>query len=167
MHAREDRLVPDEAPRPPFDRLLGFFSYPLPFFVTGVLAFHLVQVFLPTIRIGVDTVWQPELRLLFGLVAILPAIVDMTIFDRRCRKMRLGPRFPAGQVFAAAVIGAALAALIAWSLGAQLSLGLGIVAFFSTVIWIWVTGVVAAYFAGAIWHYRLYRRSESAVRHTF
>jgi hypothetical protein len=164
MYAPESgNLVSGQDARPAYDRLLGFFSYPLTFFVTGLLAVVVLQASLPTPRIGVDTLWQSELRLLIAMIAVIPAIVDMAVFNRRCCKLQLGPRFPAGQIFAAALVGAALAGLIAWSLGATLTLGLGLLAYVMTVVWIWVTGVVAAYFAGAVWHFRMERRRAFAA----
>ena len=150
--------------RPPFDKLLSIFSYPIAFFVPLLWGVVILQAIVPAPRIGVDTLWEPGLRLLVGFVATLPAIVDLMFFCRRCRKRGMGPRFPAAQNLAAAVTGAALATLVAWALGATLTLGLGALAFVVTTLWIVATGIVAAYFAGLVWHLRERRREEYAAR---
>ena len=144
----------------PRDRLLVIFSYPIAFFVPLLWGVVILQAFVPAPRIGIDTLWEGELRLLVGFVATLPAIIDLMFFCRRCRAQGIGPRFPLAQNFAAAIVGALLAVFVAWSLGATLTLALGALAFVVTVAWIVVTGIVAAYFSGVVWHLRMKEQSS-------
>lgn len=147
---------------PPHDRLLGFFGYPLTYFVPFLIGGVLLQCLLPPPRIGVEVLWEWQPRLIVGLAAILIPIIDMAFFTRRCVKLEMGPRFPPKQVLVAAITGAAVGGLVAWYLNLTLTWSVGIPVFLIIVTWIWSTGVVAAYFAGAVWYTRMRRRREYA-----
>lgn len=109
-----------------------------------------VQYFIPAPRIGVESLWDADLRTVIGIVAIAPSLVMGGVRTRYEFKHHLAPTIYAKEAAFSAVFGALLAGLVAWSLGAPLTPIFSTVAFLLTFLWITVTGIVAIFISGTI-----------------
>jgi hypothetical protein len=142
----------DSVPMTAKEKFLQVVSYPIVTYIPMVLAMIAVQAMLPAPRIGIDALWEWQLRVVVGLVAVIPSIIGIAIQTRNREKADLSPRMSMRVVTEFAVLGSALAVFAAWSLGATLTVALGSAAFVAAVVWMWVTGVVAGYIAGNARH---------------
>jgi hypothetical protein len=142
------------------ERFFRIMSYPVMWLIPLLVSVVLIQCTLPQIRIGVDQLWDPWMRVLVLGVAILPVSIN-SIFQARHRyKLWKLPRLAMGSVFISALLGSALALAVAYLMKIALTWQLGLLLFVLIIIWIWVTGVVSAYIAGQSRIEMNYRRAE-------
>ena len=142
------------------ERFFRIMSYPVMSLIPLLIIAVLMQCTLPQIRIGADQLWDPLLRLLVIGVSIIPVSIN-SIFQARHRyKLWKLPRLAMGSVFISALLGSILGLAVAYLMKIALTWQLALLLFVLIVIWIWVTGVVAAYIAGQSRIEMNYRRAE-------
>lgn len=127
------------------DRFLRFVGHPIVTFIPLIAVVLVYQAVLPSPRLGIDSLWSAGLRTLVGVIAVIPVLIALAFHTLREHLAGEAPSMPMGSVFRQALIGAALALVLAWQLQAALTPFLAASAFVVTVVWIWVTGVVAGY----------------------
>jgi hypothetical protein len=142
----------DSEPMTAKEKFLQVVSYPIVTYVPMTFLMVAVQALIPAPRIGIDALWEWQLRIVVGLIAVIPSYIGIGIQTRNREKVNLSPRMSMRVVTEFAVIGSAFAVLAAWALGATLTWTLGAAAFVAAVVWMWVTGVVAGYISGNARH---------------
>ena len=143
--------VPESVlPLTPRERRVSYLTHPFLLYAPAVIAFLIFQVFLPSPRLGVNTLWEGSLRLIVGCVAITPSFILGVPTVIRGLRNEEAPNLYAGRMALAAVAGASIALLAAWALGAALTLELAALAWVGTILWIGVTGIVAVFTSLAI-----------------
>jgi hypothetical protein len=157
----------EDQPLPRFDRVLGFFSYPCLYMVVGLVSVVVMQAFIPAPRIGVYVLWESSIRLIVGLVAITPVLLETAFHTRRCCRSNRGPTVAARPLLLSAIVGAILALVVSNSLGGTLTPFFAIVAVLGTVAWIFATGIVSVYLASEVWRFRLARRGSHPASVSF
>jgi hypothetical protein len=130
--------------------VMRLFSAPFLVYAPMMIAMMVAQYFVPAPRIGVETLWDSGLRTIIGLVAIAPSMIVGIVRTRQEYKHKYAPTLYVKEIAFSAVFGALLAGLVAWSLGAPMTPVFATIAFFLTLMWIGVTGIVAVFISGSI-----------------
>jgi hypothetical protein len=160
--SRGHEISTEEMPDTLGERLLRVASYPSLWFLGFLMMFLAMPIALPTVRIGVETLWDPALRMVVAVVAVLPAALTSIEIAIRRLKQRRAPRLSVRRITAAGVIGGILAFIAAYSFGAPMTPALGAAAFAAVLYWIWSTCIVSVYIGANARHTLNRRRAERA-----
>lgn len=144
------------------ENFMRLMSAPFLIYAPLMIIMMIAQFFVPSPRIGIETIWEPSLRTIIGCVAIAPSFIVGIVRTRQEFKHRLSPTLYVKEAAFSAVFGALLAGLVAWALGATLTIPFAVMAFLLTLLWIGVTAIVAVFISGNIRLSLLRRRLDRA-----